>query len=188
MSIFKKIKSLVKDSGSYEEKLYRVLMSTEYQTGNYRREDLGENMEVVNTLMVDYWKPRFLLDHDTKCAYEFMTVRAHLVGVEDSDIDWDSLKTLPEDYLDKVKSRNAIFPSFIYNFKNSVAEVCWQLNPDGRYWMDEDGYGMTPDVEFNIYGFIDRTGKVIVPYQAIKDDNQLNRMRTTAENAVRHKG
>ncbi len=187
MSIFKKLKSSINESGSYEEKLYRVLMSPTYRTDNYHREDLGENMEVINTLFIDYWKPRFLLNHDTGCAYEFMNENAHLVGVEDSDIDWASLKSIPKEYLDRVKSRNAYFPSFIHSFMNNVAEVCWQLNPDGRYWMDEDGFGMTPDVEFNIYGFIDKTGKVIVPYQAIRDDTQLERMRMTAESIVRGK-
>jgi hypothetical protein len=187
MSILKKLKSFADNLATYEEKLYRVLMSPTYMSDNYRRENLGENMEVVNTLFIDYWKPRFLLDHDTKCAYEFMNENASFVGVEDSDIDWASLKTIPEEYLERVESRNACFPSFIRSFKNNVAEVCWQLNPDGRYWMDEDGFGMTPDEEFNIYGFIDRTGKVVIPYQAVRDEGQLNRMRIKAESIVRDK-
>lgn len=187
MSIPQKLKSLSDNSGTYEEKLYRILMSPTYRTGNYRRESLCENMEVVNTLFIDYWKPRYLLNHNTRCAYEFMNEQGSLVDVADSDIDWKSLRNIPDEYLVRVKIRNAMFPSFIHKFENGVAKVCWQLNPDGRYWMDDDGFGMTPDVEFNIYGFIDTTCRVIVPYQVVIDNNQLNRMRMAAESIVRNR-
>ena len=42
-----------------------------------------------------------------------------------------------------------------------MAEVEWQLNPDGMYYRDEDGFGMTDDEEINLYGTIDRKGKVV---------------------------
>ena len=41
-----------------------------------------------------------------------------------------------------------------------MAEVSWQLNPDGRYYMDEDGYGMTNEKEITIFGFIDRNAEM----------------------------
>lgn len=46
-------------------------------------------------------------------------------------------------------------------YKNGVAEVEWQLNPDGMYYRDEDGFGMTDDEEIKLYGAIDRKGKVV---------------------------
>ena len=42
-----------------------------------------------------------------------------------------------------------------------MAEVEWQLNPDGMYYRDEDGFGMTDDEEIKFYGAIDRNGKVV---------------------------
>jgi len=42
--------------------------------------------------------------------------------------------------------------------------VRWQINPDGRYYMDDDGFGMTDDEEITLLGKIDRTGKVVVPF------------------------
>ena len=42
-----------------------------------------------------------------------------------------------------------------------MAELEWQINPDGRYYMDEDGFGMTDDVEVALVGNIDRTGRVV---------------------------
>ena len=42
-----------------------------------------------------------------------------------------------------------------------MAEVRWEINPDGRFYCDEDGFGMTNDKEINLYGVIDRKGKVV---------------------------
>lgn len=73
------------------------------------------------------------------------------------------------------------FPSFIYQFEHGVAEVSWQLNPDGMYYMDEDGYGMTSDQEITIYGFIDSQGHVLVKLHAINDYKELDADRKKAE-------
>ena len=64
------------------------------------------------------------------------------------------------------------YPSNIYSFHQGVALVRWQLIPNGRYYMDDDGYGMTDDEEVNIYGVIDRTCKVIVPFHLTNDSSE----------------
>ena len=69
-----------------------------------------------------------------------------------------------------------------------MAEVCWQLNPDGMYYMDEDGFGMTDDEEVEIYGFIDREGKMVSKFRHIhKNWDLLEQMQTEAEAAVKSK-
>lgn len=172
------------DESTKAQKFYKFLMHATHANKNYKHRDLDENMAVIDSLFIDYWKPRYLLNHSTKCAYEFMNYNAHLLGVEDSDIDWNSLKGISKEYLERIETRNAIYPTFIRRFENGVAEVQWQINPDGRYWMDDDGFGMTSDAEYNIYGFIDTECKVVVPYQAIQDWNQLKKMRALAEKIV----
>lgn len=73
------------------------------------------------------------------------------------------------------------FPSFIGNFDNGFARVSWQLNPDGRYYMDDDGFGMTSDVEIEIYAFVDKELNVLVPFRYIGGDwKQLEEMRKEA--------
>jgi hypothetical protein len=62
--------------------------------------------------------------------------------------------------------------------------VEWQLNPDGRYYTDDDGFGMTDDEEVNIYGFIDRLGNVVMSFRAVKNYRELNTLRLEAESAV----
>ena len=76
------------------------------------------------------------------------------------------------------------YPSFIRSFQNGVALVEWQLNPDGRYYTDDDGFGMTDDEEVNIYGFIDRLGNVVMSFRAVKNYRELNTLRLEAESAV----
>lgn len=55
--------------------------------------------------------------------------------------------------------------------------------------MDEDGFGMTDDVEVNIYGFIDHKGKVVSMFRYINDNCEIiDQMRSEAEAAVKANG
>ena len=146
---------------SEEEKLYRELCLSQYQGLPLVQNDLGEDMALVTQVIGRYWKPRYLMDKEARCAYEFMSIDEVLQIVTDEDIDWDSMKGLPQDAFDRAKAHSFHFPGHVYQYKNGVAEVEWQLNPDGMYYCDEDGFGMTDDEEINLYGAIDRKGKVV---------------------------
>lgn len=146
---------------SEEEKQYRRLSAPQYKDYPYEQRNLGEGMTLVNQVIGEYWKPRYLMDNEARCAYEFMSGNEVLQIVTDDDIDWDSLKGLPHDAIERAKAHSFHFPGHIYQYKNGVAEVEWQLNPDGMYYRDEDGFGMTDDEEINLYGAIDREGKAI---------------------------
>ena len=164
-------------------RIYDCLNTERYRTYPAKTEDWGDGMSIVSEVIGSYWKPRFLVDNNTKCAYEFMDRDEMLVTVSQNDIDWDSLQSLPQKAIQRARRLSFHYPSFISLFKNGVAEVDWQLNPDGRYYMDDDGFGMTDDKEINIYGFIDKTGTVVVKFQAIDSSEQLYAMRRVAENA-----
>ena len=146
---------------SEEEKLYKRLCAPQNKDRPYEQRDLGEGMTLVNQTIGEYWKPRYLMDKEARCAYEFMSIDEVLQIVTDEDIDWDSMKGLPQDAFDRAKAHSFHFPGHVYQYKNGVAEVRWQLNPDGMYYRDEDGFGMTDDEEVNLYGAIDRKGKVV---------------------------
>lgn len=146
---------------SEEKKLYRELCLSQYQGLPLVQNDLGEDMVLVTQVIGRYWKPRYLMDKEARCAYEFMSIDEVLQIVTDEDIDWDSLKGLPQDAFERAKAHSFHFPGHVYQYKNGVAEVEWQLNPDGMYYRDEDGFGMTDDEEINLYGAIDRKAKVV---------------------------
>lgn len=144
--------------------LYNKLMSPECQR-IFNFEDYGENMTIAKEVILQYWKPRFLLDNNTQCAYEFMSGSEVLCKVSDDDIDWESLKGLSETCLRRVHGRDAHFPTLIRAFHDGIAEVSWQVNPDGMYYMDEDGFGMSDDDEVELIGSIDRQGNVVSKFQ-----------------------
>ena len=184
MNIYDKINRMADQPGTYEEKLYGILQSPKYSKGIYNVADLGEGMSIINETINGWWKPRFLLNNEKKTAYEVMTGTQVLMLAEVEDVDWDSLENLPEDAIITAHQFSFMFPSFVRWFHNGVAEVSWQLNPDGRYYMDDDGYGMTSDEELNIYGIIDKEANVIVKFQAV-DEDDLPKLRAQAEQIVK---
>ena len=82
----------------------------EYKERPYEYTDLGE-VAVIGETMWGWWKHRFLINHNTKRAYEFMDKDQRLVTVTEDDIDWESLKGLPEDAISTARSLSFHFPS-----------------------------------------------------------------------------
>lgn len=178
------LKQLPRLSGpeSDGQELYRMLMTDTYLSTRYDRDNLGENMASISVSVGGWWKQRYLLDHDRKTATEIMTANLDWAHFTKNDIDWTSIGTLEEDAIRTAKSLRARYPSFIRGFRNGVAEVSWQLIPDGRYWMDSDGYGMTSETETTVYAMVDRNLNVLVKFRFINGDyGQLRQMRASAE-------
>ena len=148
-----------------ETELYELLTSGKLPKRDYEIRDLNEGMSVVSESIDGWWKQRFLINHNTRQAWEFMDRNKTFCTITHEDIDWESVNELPLDAINQAKYLSAHFPTFIRQYKNGVAEVSWQLNPDGRYYMDEDGYGMTDDEEITIYGQIDQQGKVVKKFK-----------------------
>lgn len=178
------VNSFMSCKGTYAEKLYRVLCSSKYDTSDYEKRDLGEDITLISSVICGYWKPRYLVNHATKCGYVFMNESESLQNVEHRDINWLSLRDLPEICKRRARFCYAGYPTYIYDFHNGVAEVEWQLQPDGRYWMDEDGFGMTPETRISVYGFIDTSCKVVVPFQTVQGQAEIDLLRLKAEEIV----
>lgn len=43
--------------------------------------------------------------------------------------------------------------------------MIWEVQPDGRYWEDEDGFGGTDDMEVCLYALIDHAGCFTGPFR-----------------------
>lgn len=162
------------------KELYIELQKSVYDQRPYHRmKDWGEGMEIVEEAISDYWRERFLINHEAKEAYKLMDSSLHLTFISEKDVDWDGVESLEN-------NRNAYCYSAYYQrfaveqFKNGVALVEWTLYPDGQYFMDDDGYGMEDNEASVLYGFIDRHARVVVPFQA-KTWKELEIQRKTAE-------
>lgn len=120
---FERVCKYIEKTGSKKTRLYDILNTENYKQGSYDSWDLSEGMELISESMWGWWKPRFLLNHNTRHAYEFMDGNQRLITVKECDIDWDSLKNLPEEVVERARALSFHFPSFIRQFKNGVAEV-----------------------------------------------------------------
>lgn len=164
-----------------KEKLYQQLSDEKFSQYPYEKRVIEEEMGIVNQVIGQYWKSRYLINHQNKCAYEIMDSNEDLTLFTAEDIAWDTLTRIPDMARERAERLDAHFPISINRFVNGVAQVSWQINPDGRYYRDEDGFGMTDDEEITLYGFIDKNGKVVVKFQTICDYDELDELREMAE-------
>ena len=56
----------------------------------------------------------------------------------------------------------------IYRFTDGKAQVSWTLQPDGRYFEDEDGFGAEPFCEITLHSYIDKCGNFLCPFSINK--------------------
>lgn len=188
MNVMKKVEALDAPGKSLEEKLYMVLSAMDFNCDGYNVRELGEGKSVIEQVIGSWWKPRYLIDTINRRAYEIMNSYMYFVNFTTDDVDWASIGRLPEKAQFQARGMSAVFPTFIRDFSNGVAEVSWQLNPDGRYYMDDDGFGMTSDEEITVYGFIDSEMNVLVKFQYIGNDwTRLDEMQREAENILKNK-
>ena len=161
------------------KELYLELKQSKYDNRPYDRlTGMGNRMEIVEEVIDDYWRERFLINHADKTAYELMDKSLHLTFLSEKDVDWDSVKTLENN--SNAYSFSAYYQRFaVEKFKDGVTIVKWTLYPDGRYFMDEDGYGMEDNEESALYGIIDTHANVVIPFQA-KTWEELDALRPEA--------
>jgi hypothetical protein len=62
----------------------------------------------------------------------------------------------------------------LFTYKDGVARVEWMLYPDGRYFADEDGFGMEDNDEVNINAYIDTECRVLVKFQNMEGKSLFN--------------
>lgn len=54
------------------------------------------------------------------------------------------------------------------NFKkldNNTYLMVWLIQPNGMYWMDDDGFGMEPDLPIYLYSTLDKNGQFLQSFQ-----------------------
>ena len=99
--------------------------------------------------------------------------RGKLVGFPDEEIDFETIDQLEN-------SHNAHSRSIRYaginrwgDCQNGLIALSWMLYPDGRYFADEDGYGMEDNDELTVYCVLDENLEVVRPFAPVKDITRL---------------
>ena len=76
---------------------------------------------------------------------------------------------LQEDFWVKEVSANALRP--LIRFRTGFERrgerwiMLWQIQPDGRYWEDEDGFGAEDEEEVILYTYVDENGDFTGPFR-----------------------
>ena len=126
-------------------------------------------------------KQIFIVNPAIKKVYPISEANGKLVGFTSDDIDWDNVNQL-EHNADAKRLVADYGGLCIEDYQDGVARVDWMLYPDGRYFADEDGFGMEDNDEVNISAYINTECKVLVKFQDMEDPTKA---RALYQEAVR---
>lgn len=125
----------------------------------------------------------FIVNPALKKVYPISEANGKLVGFTQDDIDWDNVNQLEHNGDAKRLVANYRGLSF-GDYQDGIARVDWMLYPDGRYFADEDGFGMEDNAAVNISAYIDTQCRVVVKFQEMKDEEKRRVLREEALNAL----
>lgn len=93
------------------------------------------------------------------------------VLVGDDEIDFESIKKECENGFGNAKYKDLCYAGLNRwdGFKNGLCAITWTLYPDGRYFADEDGFGMEDNEEEVVYGIINTNLEFIEPFRPVKN-------------------
>ena len=138
-------------------------MKKSEETADYYCSDMGCGMLCFTNKSYDS-KQRILVNTALQKAYTVVDNDGSLVSFTKDDIDWDSVSELENNH--NAYSLKACYYFGIDDYKDGKACVHWMLYPDGRYFADEDGFGMKDNDEVNVCGVIDTECRVVVKFHA----------------------
>ncbi len=121
----------------------------------------------------------FLVNKNTKEAWEIITANRRFSFWDASAVEIASAFDLPYRAQSNALELIAPYHFGVNGFEDGVAYVSWTLQPDGRYYADEDGFGMEDDDEVNFYAFIDTQANILIPFQPM-DESLMSGYRKQA--------
>lgn len=128
----------------------------------------GENILLVKEENGD----RYLVNKATGKARQ-ISMPGYVVGFSDDEIDFSTVDKLPHGY--KAHSRDMDYTPICWydRCKNGIIALVWMLYPEGRYFADEDGYGMEDNDEEKIYCILNDNLEVIRPFTVVPNIRAL---------------
>ena len=98
------------------------------------------------------------------------TTRGEIL-IDDSDIDYNAIAQECENGIGNAQAKAIRYAGLNRwdGFKDGLCAISWMLYPDGRYFADEDGFGMEDNDEEEVYAIIDTDLNIVEPFRPIKD-------------------
>lgn len=144
------------------KELYKILSADFGSERNYNFSNLGEEMMQARERGS---RRIFLINKMEKEAWELVGLTGCFEYWSTAAVEICTAFDLPVRAQRNAISTMANYYFGVNSFKDGVAYVQWTLQPDGRYYADSDGYGMTDDDEINMYAYIDKKAHILVPFQ-----------------------
>ena len=99
--------------------------------------------------------------------------RGKLVGFPDEEIDYEAIDKLENSHNAHTRDIDYAGINRWTNCKNGLIALSWMLYPDGRYFADEDGFGMEDNDEVTVYCVINEDLEVVRPFAPVEDVPKL---------------
>lgn len=109
----------------------------------------------------------------------FSTPEGYL-AVDDDDIDYLAIsKACSNGYYNAMNKLVRYADVNRYDgFRKGLCAITWMLYPDGRYFADEDGFGMEDNDEENVYAIINADLDIVEPFRPVNDiEGHLKKIR-----------
>lgn len=158
------------------KELYKTLAADFSAEKKFYFDDRGEDMMQAREKGTDRI---ILVNNKTKEAWELISSNGKFSFWDASAVEIASAFDLPYKSHRNAVELRAPYYFGINEFKYGVASVSWTLQPDGRFYADENGFGMEKDEEINYYAFINAQADILVPFQPM-DDSLIERYRKQA--------
>lgn len=119
----------------------------------------------------------------TQYGFEISTFRNPLLGIEKPIVSSDrTILDYPgtegdEEWLSYWKSRfplknHVSYPVKYIKMNDGTIIMVWTIQPDGRYWADEGGYGWEKEKEICLYSTLNEKGEFIHPFRLYSIDGE----------------
>ncbi len=85
--------------------------------------------------------------------------------------------TVPGPWTQNVRGKFYQATRFLVGFSSFIDDVscvAWMVQPDGRYYSDDDWFGMELDEEIWLYALMDRNGTFITKFSENRDERFLH--------------
>ncbi len=96
-----------------------------------------------------------------------------IVGFSDDEIDFTTIDRMPNSHNAHPRIMRYGEVCWWNSCRNGLIALCWTLYPDGRYFADEDGFGMEDNDELTVYCVMNDNLEVVRPFTVVPDINAL---------------